>query len=216
MPAGDDNYHKAPILQLLLDYRWPLIVAVLSIVCLGGAVFTLVSPGTVPEPIEFTQAGESGIVADSLIQVDIEGAVARPGVYSLPLDARIDDAIATAGGLTDSADTSYIAKRLNRAARLVDGGKLFIPQTEPETSFDPNRDSSPVFGAADSESEAPENLLISINDGTVDELESLPGVGPVTAQKIIDNRPYQTLEELMVRKAVGKSVWQKIQSLISL
>ncbi len=131
------------------------------------------------------------------MQVDVEGAVVRPGLYRLTAGARIEDAVAAAGGFSERVDTDAVARTINRAQKLVDGGKIFVPVMA----------SSPVHSATP---------LVSINAGTQDELDELPGVGQVTAQKIIAARPYQTLEELVSKKTVGQSVFDKIKDQISL
>jgi competence protein ComEA len=130
--------------------------------------------------------------------------VVNPGVYELPGRSRVEDAIVAAGGLTSEADEERIALTLNRAANLVDGAKLYIPKTGESTA--------PVT-SYNLESQSP---LVHINFASQSELEALPGVGPVTAQKIIAGRPYQTLDELVSKKAVGQSLFEKIKPQLAL
>lgn len=131
------------------------------------------------------------------IMVHVDGAVVRPGVYKLSGEARVDDAIKAAGGMTTEADT----KSVNLAARIADGQKIYV-QSQSQSG-------GQVAGQVQSG-------LISINSGTQAELESLPGIGPVTAQKIISARPYGSVEELLSKKAVSSSVYQKIKDLVSI
>lgn len=142
-------------------------------------------------------AGEK-VVAEIMVHVD--GAVVRPGVYKLAGDLRVDDAIKAAGGMTADADTS----KVNLAAKIADGQKVMVPSKSQVVSGQ---------GLVVSQSQ---NNLISINSGTQAELESLPGIGSVTAQKIISLRPYGSVDELLSRKAVSSSVFQKIKDLVSL
>lgn len=139
--------------------------------------------------------------SQSTIIVDIEGAVTQPGVYEIPLDSRLVEALKRAGGLKEGADKYYLAKNFNLAKKLTDEEKVYIPFNE-ESSI------SVMFTS--------EYNLVSINAASKTQLELLPNIGPVNAQKIMDNRPYSSLEDLINKKVIGNSLYQKIKSLISL
>lgn len=139
--------------------------------------------------------------AKGKIVVDIEGAVLSPGTHELAIDARIQDAITAAGGFAEHADRERVAKTLNLAAKLTDGAKLYIPSIGENVGT--NGESTG------------ENALININAATSTELEALPGIGPVTAKKIIGARPYTTIDELLTKKIVSQSVFNKIKEKIS-
>jgi len=157
-------------------------------------------------------ASESAIT--SKIIVDVEGAVVNPGVITVQIGDRVSDALEMVGGLRKDADSMYVSQSLNKAMKLVDGMKIYIPSVT-ETSYINNKlPSNNVNDVAQSIKN--NNAAISINMGSKEQLERLPSVGPVTAQKIIDNRPYQTLEELVSKKAVGQSVFEKIRQQIDL
>lgn len=182
----------------LRTYKIPILLGGVSIFAIILSVVLLVqSTQTAATPIQFSSDTAS---SSADIKVDVEGAVARPGLYALPAGARVEDAISAAGGLAQDADTETLAKTINRAMKLADGGKIFIPSVLSSTLRSPNSPSS----------------LISVNFGTEAELDTLPGVGPVTAQKIIANRPYQTLDELVAKKAVGTALFEKIKDQLSL
>ena len=133
---------------------------------------------------------------DSTLTVDVQGAVNKPGVVRLPGGSRIEDAISAAGGLSEEADQEYIRRQMNLAAKVVDGTKIYLPyQGESNQSNVSN--------------------VVNLNTASQKELESLPGIGPVTAEKIIAGRPYGTIEELMERKIIGKAVFEKIKERIS-
>lgn len=187
-----------------------LIISGISFLSIIGAVGLLIKSNQPVEPIRFeTQATSSASI--KTITVDIEGAVAKPGIYNLLPDARVSDAIRSAGGLTAQADRERIDKTINRAAKLVDGAKLYFPKIGELSSAQTQTSSvhsSPANIAGSS--------IVNINLASQADLEALPGVGPVTAKKIVDNRPYQTLEELVNKKAVGQSLYAKIKDLISL
>jgi len=145
------------------------------------------------------------------MQVDVEGAVVNPGVYKLANTARVQDALIAAGGLSSTADREVVAKSLNLAAKLTDGAKIYIPKIG-DASVIPAQAgiqdaSGAVLGAQTS--------LIDINSATADQLDSLPGIGPVTAQKIISARPFSTIDDLLARKVVSNSVYQKIKDQIT-
>lgn len=137
------------------------------------------------------------------IKVDIEGEVAKPGVYELSADSRFQDLLILAGGLGGEANRDWVAKNLNLAMKLTDGGKFYIPKSGETTSVQ----LSSSGGTKASEK-------ININTASSQELDTLPGIGPATAQKIISNRPYQTIEELKDKKAVSTSVFEKIKDQI--
>ena len=146
-------------------------------------------------------SGDSG----SKIKVDVEGEVIKPGVYELSNDARVQDALIAAGGLTSDASR----KAINLAAKIADGQKIYVPAIGETVSA--NVISGSVGGSNNTS-----NSIISLNSSSPSELEQLPGIGPVSAQKIIDNRPYTLLEELLSKKVVGKTTYEKIKDLISL
>lgn len=142
------------------------------------------------------------------IKVDVEGQVVNPGVYSLGSDSRVQDALAAAGGLNKSANRNA----LNLAQRVSDGQKVYVPAVG-ETVSSQSMGNMVGQGSMGGDSS---NGLVSINSGTESELEGLPGVGPVTAGKIIAGRPYGSLEELTSKKAVGQATFTKIKDQISL
>jgi len=186
------------IQNLFSFYKIPLVFAFLAIFLLGGAVIIWQSN---KESAKITFSEETK--ESTQIKADIEGAVVNPGVYQLSSSSRIQDLLILAGGLSAEADREWIAKNLNLAARLTDGGKVYIPKVGESTTSTTSTTGSGVS-------------LISINNARASELESLPGIGPVTAQKIIAGRPYQTIEELLNRKIVSKSTFEKIKDQLTL
>lgn len=133
------------------------------------------------------------------ILVDVAGAVVQPGVYRIGADGRIKDALIAAHGLAENADREYVSKNINLAQKLVDGAKVYFPKV----------------GESRQSSEGIKNSVININTASLEELDGLPGIGAVTAQKIIDNRPYGAIEELVSKKAVSKSVFEKVKGRVS-
>lgn len=136
------------------------------------------------------------------VVVDVSGAVNAPKVVSLEGDLRIADAINAAGGLSAEADANFISKNLNLAAKLTDGAKIYIPF---------KGESQSIKGITSDKSITGITGLININIAGSAELESLSGIGPKTAAKIISNRPYSAIEELVSKKVLGLATFEKIK-----
>lgn len=138
--------------------------------------------------------------------VHISGAVPRPGVYALPEGSRVQDAIAAAGGFLAEAEKTQI----NLAALLIDGERLDIPFVE---------GGSPVLPTLGPTVVAVTTELININTASQSELETLPGIGPTTAQKIIEyreqNGEFVTIEELINVSGIGPGLYDRIKDLIT-
>jgi len=154
--------------------------------------------------------------------VDISGCVKNPGVYEASFGARLKDILNLAGGLSDEADKNFFQRNFNLARIVFDQEKIYVPSiweiqngifVENPKTLDY---SSPQNINLEEYTSPNVNEKININQATVEELDTLPGVGKITAQKIISNRPYQTIEELLTKKVVNKSTFEKIKDLISL
>ena len=137
------------------------------------------------------------------IVVHVGGAIQNPGVYRLKKESRIEQAIESAGGFSENADQEYISKQLNLAQKLSDGAKIYVPEIGEQGS------AAAVAGVSSTN-------LINVNTASFDQLVSLPGIGNVTAQKVIDGRPYGNTQELLERKIVGQSVFEKIKDEITI
>lgn len=146
------------------------------------------------------------------IQVYVTGAVAKPDVYILPPDSRVKQAVEAAGGFTPEADTVAI----NLAQPLIDGLQINIPFVGdeingPGTIITPGlpEDSGNVSG----------DHLININTATLGELDTLPNIGPITAQKIIDyresNGPFAAIEAIKEIDGIGDGMFAKLRDLIT-
>ena len=108
----------------------------------------------------------------------------------------------------------YVTKNLNLAIKVTDGTKIYIPkigETETE-SITPLRSAMQNFGG---QAGIMSNAQININTSSELELDSLPGIGPVTVQKIINSRPYSSIDELLSKKIVGSKVFEEIREKIS-
>ena len=149
----------------------------------------------------------------AVVYVHVAGAVERPGIYRLAAGSRVDDALKAAGGPTEEGDPDA----LNLAALLRDGEKITLPVKGAAPIANP--------GAA---VQYPSNLpagtstdgKVNINQATQAELESLPKIGEVLAQRIIDyratNGAFQTLEQLQDVSGIGEKTFEAIRELITL
>ncbi len=142
------------------------------------------------------------------IIVHISGAVPRPGVYALPKGARVQDAVSAAGGFLAEADKESI----NLAQPLEDGQRLDIPFLEGFSPVLP----TPVV----ERSVSPQDTdLVNINTATSFELETLPGIGPTIAQKIIEyreqNGPFLSTEDIINVPGIGPGTYERIKDLIT-
>lgn len=198
--------------DLLNKYKVLIIVGIVGVVLLVGGI---ISSGIIQKTFIKSSAqqyvpatvGEvSGVKKSLEVKVDVAGAVVSPGVYSLSLDSRVEDALKLAGGVTKDADPVYVSKTINLAQKVADGMKIYVPITS----------EVPQSGASSTQgSSSTTQSLININEATLSDLDKLPGVGVVTAQKIVDGRPYSGIEELVTKKAVSRSVYEKIKAQIS-
>lgn len=130
-------------------------------------------------------------VPGGIIVVEITGAVGTPGVYNVAADARVADVIVAAGGTRPDADLGAV----NLARRVHDEDEVVIPSRQPTARPAPTSPAPPATAETDS---SPDR--ININTANVTELDTLPGIGPVLAQRIIDDRtengPYRTVDDL--------------------
>ncbi|MGI5836779.1 MAG: helix-hairpin-helix domain-containing protein [Chloroflexota bacterium] len=151
------------------------------------------------------------------IKVHVTGAVQSPGVYSIEVDARVEDAVKAAGGTTEAAD--LIA--LNLATPLRDGQQLVVPEKRTAASI-PAAASPPGAylppGTASQPSPTPPSAKLDLNSANQKQLEALPGIGPVTAQKILDYRQkngrFVSVQELKDAKLVNSPTFEKVKELV--
>jgi competence protein ComEA len=157
-----------------------------------------------------TGTSQGPIAGTAVVVVEIVGAVDKPGVYRLPAGSRVGDLVTAAGGYGPRVDTRRAAQDLNLAAQLQDGQQIRVPSRDDP----PTGPTSPGTGGAGG-GNGPSDGLINVNTATQSELETLPGIGPVTAGKIIAARPYASVDDLRTRKVVGEATYAKIRELVT-
>lgn len=171
---------------------------------------TASAPDPVAAPLEPVAAAPSR----SEVVVHVVGAVRRPGLFRLPEGTRVADAVRRAGGASRRADLSGI----NLAAPLVDGTQIVVPLRVQGAAPAPGgggiAGSDVGVGTGVAAGRKP-----SLSSATADELESLPGVGPITAQKIIDYRaehgPFRTIDELDAVPGIGPVRIEQLRDLVT-
>ena len=154
----------------------------------------------------------------SKISVDVEGKVIKPGVYQLDEGARLQDALIASGGLASGADREYVSKKVNLAQKILDGAKIYIPavgEIEAAQAVLSSSDPAEIL-TADIAVEDQEEGLINVNTASVESLDTLPKIGPVTAQKIINGRPYGSIEELVSKKVLTQKTFDGLRDMISI
>lgn len=173
-----------------------------------AGVLVFVSRAPAGEPIILQPAPTEAPIA-----IHVIGAVARPGLYKLPEGARTQDAIDAAGGLLTTAGTGA----LNLAALVEDGQQLDIPFKDGEGPVDETAFALP--GATEAPAETFSGDLININTATLEELDSLSGIGLTTAQKIIDyreqNGEFYLVEDLLNVSGIGEKTLENIRDSIT-
>jgi len=139
------------------------------------------------------------------ITIDVAGAVNNPGVYVFEQNTIIEDAINQAGGITSDADIELISKTINRAALLQNHGKIYIPFAQQDQNV-------LVLNQTTSN-------LVNINTSNIQILDTLPGVGPITAERIIDYRKskgqFKHKDDLMKVEGISISKYEKLKDLIT-
>ncbi len=154
-------------------------------------------------------SGDPGLQAGEII-VDVAGAVVEPGVYRLAPGSRVGDAITAAGGFSPRVDVERVGRELNLAATLDDGAQLRVPSRDDVTE--------PGAGEPDPGDGGPGGQLVNLNSASQSELEALPGIGPVTATKILESRAgakFTKVEELRERGLVGEKTFESLRALVT-
>jgi competence protein ComEA len=195
--------------KIKLSARQKLIFAALALICLGFFAYVIsnifndqsakvlsasrseqennkTSAETTPDFVKF--------------YIEVVGQVKNPGVYELNKNLLVLEAIEAAGGFTDDADLQYVHKSIALSEIVKANQKIYIPAK--------NSDSSAAISANS-------NGLININTASLDELDTLPGIGAVYAAKIIAGRPYAAIEDIK-NSGIGESLYNKIAELITL
>ena len=179
------------------------LVALVLLLLAGRLLLHSGASASVPVPAPIVP---STTTAASAVVVDVAGAVRRPGLYRLTEGARVADAVARAGGATAKAQLELV----NLAARVSDGEQVVVPRRGAVAAS-----SSGDAGTAPALPAGP----VHLNSATLEQLDALPGVGPVTAQKIVDYRQEQgafaSVDELDAVPGIGPARLEQLRDLVA-
>jgi len=234
-PDDEDKSHRAADGNKGETRAWQAFAPALALVTVAGLICAVVIGSLVlsnlPESAvaivsgsASPRAGDSGPVASLSpsspavgdIVVDVEGAVQNPGVWRVPSGSRLGDAISAAGGYSAQVDIEAASVRLNLAEQVTDGQQVHVP-LRGELTTTPAPVGTAASGGPGSTG-ATGGGLINVNTASEQELDTLPGIGPVTAAKITAARgesAFSSIDDLQQRGVVGQSVLDKIRELIT-
>jgi competence protein ComEA len=188
--------------QLELSRRRALAAAALLLVALllaGRLLLHAGTPSTAPPPVVLPTAAPT---APELLVIDVVGAVRRPGLLRLAKGSRIADAVARAGGATRRADLAQV----NLAAPIADGEQVMVPARG-------------GGGSAGTGATTASTGPVHLSTATPDQLDALPGIGPVTAQKILDYRTehgaFSSVDELDAIPGIGPARIDELRGLVA-
>ena len=175
--------------------KWALAGGAATLVV--GALLVLVLRSAAPPPALEVRLPDAP-AGDGVLKVYVTGAVARPGIYQLQPGDRYADALAAAGGPTDDAEPLAV----NMARRVRDEDHIHVPR----------RGEAAAVGSAEA------NVPLDLNTASVAQLETLPGIGPARAQKIVESRvkdgAFTRAEDLVQRKLIPQSTLEPLRGLI--
>ena len=192
-----------------------------GIIAADAAATSGASAGVAAPPGGTATDGTSGATdvaasaSGAIIFVHVLGAVARPGLFELAEGARVIDAVAAAGGMTDTADPAGT----NLARKLSDGEQLYLPQIGEVPAAAPGMASGAVGAPSAVAPGGPAGTIINLNTATLADLDTLPRIGPAMAQRILDfrdaNGPFTSTDELRNITGIGDKTFEALKDLVT-
>jgi competence protein ComEA len=163
---------------------------------------------------EARASGSQDPLDGAQVVVQVSGAVLRPGLYHLGSGSRLADVIAAAGGYSPRVDAARAEAELNLASVVTDGTAIHVPSRDDPAAL-PGGGGASGGGAGGSRSASGP---LDLNTATAEQLDTLPGIGPVTAAKIIaarEEQRFRAVDDLRTRKLVGPSTFEKLRQLVT-
>ncbi len=199
--------------EILQKFRIPIVLVLLGFILIGlGIVYVNRKPSS--SGVEIIENNSEVGTGSRMLVIEVVGAVENPGVYDVEPGKRVGDVLAIAGGLMEDADTVWIEKVLNRAAKLTDGQKIYIPTVDEQSEVLSAKENG-LDQSGSSTFDTDENKMVNINTSSAYELEALWGIGPVTAQNIIEQRMYSNIEELLQKGILKSNVYERNKELLT-
>lgn len=202
-----------PALAVLIRHRQIFFPSVIGFCFILGSLsilfglFSRLSPAQVKAAEPVTQIFAPKKEEPKVLMVDIAGAIEKPGIYEIEEGSRLAEVIEKSGGFQKKANKAFIAQSLNLSAKVKDEQKIYIPFQGEQISH------SLVSG--ESASTTNSSGKININSASQSEIESLKGIGPVRAEKIISSRPYANPQELLDKDVLTENQLKGIEADIS-
>ncbi len=221
-----------------LPLAW-VMSAVFAVLVAGGIAVFVALGGTSPQvtvpggldgpsgapsdaPVVGVGSGSGAASTGAELVVEVAGAVVHPGLYRLAPGSRVADAIQAAGGYGPRVDPGSATAAINLAAHLADGDRIVVPSRD-DPSAAPGGAGGGAVGSGSGAGSAAggggaQPSPVDLNRATAAELDALPGIGPVTAAKIIaarEERPFRSVDELRERKLVGPTTFARLHGLVT-
>ena len=184
-------------------HRTPITIALVLLLLAGAGAW--MQRALERRPLVVDSSGPANAGVPGAVKVQVSGAVANPGVYDLTAGDRVEQAVASAGGPTADADLAAV----NLAAKVKDEMRVVVPTAKaPQQARD--RGQPPSASARTG--------LIDLNSASGADLESLPGIGPVTAGRILGHRatngPFGSVDDLLTAKLVSATTLERIRPMV--
>ena len=197
------------LFKKLKKYWFEIILMSISLIIAITSLIVFQQSKQGPKEKNIAEQSEKVLEDSDKIFVDVSGSVNNPGLYEASSSSRVKNLVDLAGGLSEAADKEFFARNFNLAQIVDDQEKIYIPSIW-EVSMG--------YFVENSSLKKPSEVFnkINVNDATLEELDTLPDVGKVTGQKIIDNRPYGALQELINRKVISENLLEKLEDLIEI
>lgn len=231
------NEKLSQILSSLYQHRLFFILIAVGVTCFAftrlyiGNQLNVISDNATTSDSSDLYIGDStdneNLIKDEIV-IDLSGAVNSPGVYALPANSRVSDAIEKGNGFAQEADVAWLSRYINLSTKVTDAQKIYIPYVWDNITIDDSYVKDLLIGSAvtppmsenldsviSEASNYDADLTINVNSATISELDTLDGIGPVYSQKIVDGRPYKDFTELVSSSGIPAKTLEVLKNKLS-